>query len=591
MAISLKLKKYILTEFNTKHQYKWIEDMNRWEKNEQKIHLVVMSKFDGDELLELKEICETNKKESNAANNLRQLNNYLAFASDYSGSQIVKKLIQFPVAFRAFFDNKQHKWLFIQDGDGELLPYFVYNVDYTPLKKDKHGVYPAYCDIDMIAYRKGSRHIKTVSIYERDIGYRISEILQNKDLFIETEESVKRYLKEQSRFLDLQTLTGKQMHAVGTGNLKTSSSYSSYSTSISMLRDGVPTKVVIDDPSQDSENSNSKSDQMTVSGSFWRGTKLKNDYLASDEVIFEISEEDKEQMLSDSDLDEDDIRALDETVSIQVHPYIQAFDLDKHDYLSLHVNNLVEYPWDESLFEKLILPEEQKELIHMLVANTGESISDIVRGKMNGIIVLATGSPGLGKTLTAEVFSETIKAPLYTVQCSQLGLDVDSVENNLKTILQRAERWKAILLIDEADVYIRERGNDIVQNAIVGVFLRILEYYRGVLFMTSNRGEIIDDAIMSRATAWIQYKLPKGEDLYRIWKVLSTQYEAKLKESDIEYLIDELGTISGRTIRNLLKLARLLAKKNNEKITIDLILQVSNYQQLVSKGFEEENKK
>src|SRR6185295_19284784 len=104
----------------------------------------------------------------------------------------------------------------------------------------------------------------------------------------------------------------------------------------------------------------------------------------------------------------------------------------------------------------------------------------IVAGKTGGTIVFCTGEPGTGKTLTGEVFSEVIKRPLYVVQCSQLGTDEEELEKQLKKVLRRAQRWGAILLIDEADVYVRERGDDIQQNAIVGVFLRVLEYYRGI---------------------------------------------------------------------------------------------------------------
>ena len=35
------------------------------------------------------------------------------------------------------------------------------------------------------------------------------------------------------------------------------------------------------------------------------------------------------------------------------------------------------------------------------------------------------------------------------------------------------------MLIDEADVYIKRREDDMTMNAVVGVFLRVLEYFNG----------------------------------------------------------------------------------------------------------------
>jgi AAA+ superfamily predicted ATPase len=183
--------------------------------------------------------------------------------------------------------------------------------------------------------------------------------------------------------------------------------------------------------------------------------------------------------------------------------------------------------------------------------------------------------------LTAEVFSEKIEKSLYVVQCSQLGIEVNSIEEKLQATLKRAERWGSILLIDEADVYIRDRGNDIVHNAIVGVFLRLIEYYNGILFLTSNRGDIIDDAIISRATAWIRYSIPDDKLLRQIWQVLSAQFKVDLNDVDILNLVSELPNISGRTVKNLLKLVKALeAGDTRNETSVEKILRASKFQKL-----------
>jgi SpoVK/Ycf46/Vps4 family AAA+-type ATPase len=138
-----------------------------------------------------------------------------------------------------------------------------------------------------------------------------------------------------------------------------------------------------------------------------------------------------------------------------------------------------------------------------------------------------------------------------------LGMTPSDVETQLKKVLHRAERWGAILLIDEADVYIHARGNDMVQNAIVGVFLRVLEYYRGVLFMTTNRGTVIDDAIVSRLTARFRYENPNKDEQFKLWTVLSRENDIELDPVDIKHIVNStvMPCVSGRDIKNLLKLA------------------------------------
>ncbi|KAH6711957.1 hypothetical protein BKA61DRAFT_677173 [Leptodontidium sp. MPI-SDFR-AT-0119] len=86
--------------------------------------------------------------------------------------------------------------------------------------------------------------------------------------------------------------------------------------------------------------------------------------------------------------------------------------------------------------------------------------------------------PSVGKTLTAELIAEHLRRPLMLVSAGELSTTVESVEKCLPRIFKRASRWKAVLLLDEADVLLEQRSShDIYRNALVYVFLRTLEYY------------------------------------------------------------------------------------------------------------------
>jgi hypothetical protein len=70
----------------------------------------------------------------------------------------------------------------------------------------------------------------------------------------------------------------------------------------------------------------------------------------------------------------------------------------------------------------------------------------------------------------------------------QTGTSVSNLERELARILGVAHTWKAVLLIDEAHIFLEKRTlTDVNRNALVSVFLRLSEYYEGILFLTTNR--------------------------------------------------------------------------------------------------------
>ena len=134
----------------------------------------------------------------------------------------------------------------------------------------------------------------------------------------------------------------------------------------------------------------------------------------------------------------------------------------------------------------------------------------------------------------------------------------------MKDILTRAQRWGAVMLIDEADVYIKRRDDNIAMNAVVGVFLRVLEYFNGLLFLTTNRVDDIDEAIVSRCIALIKYNPPDEEARRRIWSVMGEQFGLALDAALIDALVATFPDATGRDIKGL---AKLVAKYCRQKKT------------------------
>ena len=143
-----------------------------------------------------------------------------------------------------------------------------------------------------------------------------------------------------------------------------------------------------------------------------------------------------------------------------------------------------------------------------------------------------------------------------------------------------------MLLLDEADVFVVQRGANIEQNAIVAEFLRALEYFDGLLFMTTNRPDDIDDAIISRCAAIINYATPCNTDAATIWRVMANQYEIKLDDSLINDLVNLFPSIAPRDIKMLLRLALRIAKSRSEELSVDIFRQCAMFRaiEMVASG-------
>jgi SpoVK/Ycf46/Vps4 family AAA+-type ATPase len=151
------------------------------------------------------------------------------------------------------------------------------------------------------------------------------------------------------------------------------------------------------------------------------------------------------------------------------------------------------------------MPAAQKRLVRTLVRSHSlrrredrAGFDDFVRDKGKGLIGLLSGPPGVGKTLTAEAVAEVTRSPLYMLASGELGDEPSQLNASLKRVLELTQTWGAVLLLDEADVFLAERDDNLARNAIVSIFLRHLEYYQGILILTTNRVDTFDPAFESR---------------------------------------------------------------------------------------------
>jgi len=184
--------------------------------------------------------------------------------------------------------------------------------------------------------------------------------------------------------------------------------------------------------------------------------------------------------------------------------------------------------------------------------------------------------------------------PLLSVGVSDIGIEGDKVEANLQKVFDLAGKWEAVLLFDEADVFLEARGrgeNDLRRNAMVSVLLRVLEYYDGILILTTNRMRSFDIAVQSRIrkspnyTCWFNvFPLTNthASDIAIKYEELMQSQQIAIFESFLEQLRDKklvhnykdlmqwvekdsrkLG-FNGRQIRNVVSTAMGIALVDEE---------------------------
>ncbi|KAF4437117.1 TOB3 (member of AAA-ATPase family) [Fusarium acutatum] len=219
--------------------------------------------------------------------------------------------------------------------------------------------------------------------------------------------------------------------------------------------------------------------------------------------------------------------------------------------------------WSSTAFDQLVLPHDYKRIIQAFVGaqmSGLDNFDDVIKGKGRGIIMLLSGEPGTGKTLTAESVAEIMQRPLYNMSAAELGDVAQEVEQKLDCALELSTRWGAVLLLDECDVFLERRTtSDIKRNKLVSIFLRLLEYFEGVMFLTTNRVSAFDPAFESRIHLTIHYPNLDYTSRLHIWKKFVNIGSDGNSLSEDE--LDELAVVelNGRQIKNVVKTARLLA--------------------------------
>lgn len=187
--------------------------------------------------------------------------------------------------------------------------------------------------------------------------------------------------------------------------------------------------------------------------------------------------------------------------------------------------------------------------------------------------------------------------------CGDVGTKAEEVEQYLESVLHLGKIWDCVVLLDEAEVFLERRSlDDLQRNALVSVFLRVIEYHEGILILTSNRVGTFDEAFRSRIQIAVHYPPLRSFQRLQIWKNFFDRLESfkdgKVNVDELRDHLEELQSIeiNGRQIRNAITTARQYAEWKNEgpmsyehlKITLDVAGKFDSYSEKLRGGLTDD---
>ncbi|KAK3302765.1 P-loop containing nucleoside triphosphate hydrolase protein [Chaetomium strumarium] len=275
----------------------------------------------------------------------------------------------------------------------------------------------------------------------------------------------------------------------------------------------------------------------------------------------------------------EDLTELSDEHCLLTTPWLIGFDLKAKTWGRFLIDKLGEVVWNDKAYDNLVLPGGEKELAWDFVqskSRSNEVIDDFVPDKGRGLIILMFGPPGVGKTYTAEAVAEKARVPLYLVSAGMLGTSPEVVEPALDHALELCRMWNAMLLLDEADVFLGARLDDsLTRNELVSIFLTKLEYYQGILFLTTNRFSRIDHAFQSRVDLFLPYHDLDAATRTQVWHNFLEHFGGADKfDVTPRDVADRFAALplNGREIKNLLKSAQLLtARREGGKVKAETL--------------------
>ncbi len=201
------------------------------------------------------------------------------------------------------------------------------------------------------------------------------------------------------------------------------------------------------------------------------------------------------------------------------------------------------------------------------------------RGK--ALVGLLTGPPGTGKTMAAQVIAAELELDLFRIDlATAVSKYIGETAKNLGRIFARAARMNAVLLFDEADALFSRRtevrdAHDRYANTDTNYLLQLLEDYRGIALLATNKKNNIDPAFTRRVRYVFDFPRPEPAHRQLIWTRVITEMSDADTARELGGVIDSLASgveTSGAQIKNSILASLFIARRSHSPLGMSHLL-------------------
>jgi len=195
-----------------------------------------------------------------------------------------------------------------------------------------------------------------------------------------------------------------------------------------------------------------------------------------------------------------------------------------------------------------------------------ESVLQGLRATPSGRLCLY-GPPGTGKTAFGKYLAEQLDKPLMVRRASDLlNMYVGQTEKLTAQMFKEAEQDGAVLLLDEADSFLRERSNAVRSWEVTQVneFLTGMEHFEGIFIASTNLLRDLDQAVFRRFDFKIEFRpLTRAQRLALCNQILRDQAQTELDASNpVTRRLEALDQLTPGDFAAALRRLRLVKRLN-----------------------------
>lgn len=169
------------------------------------------------------------------------------------------------------------------------------------------------------------------------------------------------------------------------------------------------------------------------------------------------------------------------------------------------------------------------------------------------------GPPGTGKTAFGQFLAKHIDRPLMVRKASDLlGSYVGQTERKMASMFRRAKQDGAVLLLDEADSFLRDRQSARQNWEISGVneMLTQMESYEGVFIASTNLMTMLDSASLRRFDLKVKFDYLKPEQAWQLFQDTAKLCKVEVSE-ECHAALTHMKILTPGDFSNLLRQSRL----------------------------------